>query len=94
MFKGTNIVEFVNQFDTKEKCFNYLGAIKWENGFNCPSRGNQTWSKTKLSYVRRCNKCKHKQSASAGTLFHKCKFDITNAFMICFLVSTGKKGSS
>jgi transposase-like protein len=94
MFKGSNILEFVNEFSTKESCLNYLGDIKWKIGFSCDNCSNTSWSKTKFSYVRRCNKCKHKQSATAGTLFHKCKIDMPKAFMIVFLVSTGKKGIS
>ena len=94
MFTGTNILEFVKRFDTKEKCLNYLGSIKWERGFSCINCDNTTWSKTKFSYVRRCNKCKYKQSATSGTLYHKCKIDMPKAFMIAFLVSTGKKGIS
>lgn len=94
MFKGSNIIDFVKQFDTKEKCLNYLGDIKWKDGFCCSKCENKTWSKTKFTYIRRCNKCKHKESSTAGTMFHKCKFDITKAFMITFLVSTGKKGIS
>lgn len=94
MFAGTNILEFVKQFDTKEKCLNYLGSIKWKQGFSCVNCYNTTWSKTKFSYVRRCNKCKYKQSATSGTLYHKCKIDMPKAFMITFLVSTGKKGIS
>lgn len=33
MFKGSNIIDFVKQFDTKEKRLNYLGNIKWAGGF-------------------------------------------------------------
>ena len=94
MFKGSNIIEFVKTFDTKEKCLNYLGDIKWADGFCCPKCKNTTFSKTKDLHIRRCNKCKHKESSTSGTLFHKCKFDITKAFALVFLVSTGKKGIS
>lgn len=47
-----------------------------------------------MSKVRRCNKCKHKDSATVGTLFHKCKIEMPKAFMIVFLVTTSKKGVS
>jgi hypothetical protein len=94
MFKGTNILEFVKHFDTKEKCLEYLSSYKWQKGFVCSKCRNITWSKTKAAHIRRCNKCKHKESATAGTLFHKCKIDLPKAFMIMFFVSTGKKGMS
>ncbi len=91
MFKGTNILDFVKAFDSKEKCLKYLSSLKWRKGFSCPKCGNSSWSKTKDFQIRRCNKCKHKDSATAGSLFHKCKIDLPKAFMIVFLVSTGKK---
>lgn len=94
MFKGTNILEFVKAFDSKEKCLKYLSSLKWRKGFSCPKCRHASWSKTKDFHIRRCNKCKHKDSATAGTLFHKCKIDMPKAFMIVFLVSTGKKGIS
>lgn len=94
MFKGTNILEFAKQFDSKEKCLFYLSSLKWQKGFVCSKCCNTTLSKTAYPHIRRCNKCKHKESATAGTLFHKCKIDLPKAFMIVFLVSTGKKGIS
>ena len=94
MFKGSNILDFIKEFDTNEKCLAYLSTIKWANGFCCTKCKNLSWSKTRQLHIRRCNKCKHKLSATSGTLFHKCKFDLSKAFMITFLVSTGKKGIS
>ena len=94
MFKGTDILEFARHFDTKDKCLKYLSSLKWQNGFTCSKCGNASWSKTAAEHIRRCNKCKYKQSATAETLFHKCKIDLAKAFMIMFLVSTGKKGMS
>lgn len=94
MFKGTNILEFAKQFDTKDNCLSYLSSFKWRKGFVCSRCKNESWSKTGFEHIRRCNKCKHKESATAGTLFHKCKIDLPKAFMIVFLVSTGKKGMS
>jgi len=94
MFKGANILDFIKTFDTSEKCLAYLVAIKWAGGFSCTKCNNLSWSKTKQLHIRRCNKCKNKVSATSGTLYHKCKFDLSKAFMITFLVSTGKKGVS
>ncbi len=94
MFKGTNILKFTSEFNTDEKCQIYLTELKWRRGFQCPKCKNNTWSKTRFDHIRRCNKCKHKESATAGTLFHKCKFSLHKAFTIVFLVSTGKKGIS
>jgi len=29
LFKGTNLIDFINRFDNKEKCKKYLAEIKW-----------------------------------------------------------------
>jgi hypothetical protein len=63
-------------------------------GFICPKYGHSGWCKTAASYVIKRNRCKHKTSATAGTLFHKAKFPIQQAFVIVFLVSSSKKGIS
>jgi transposase-like protein len=94
MFRGSNIIDFVKEFDTKEKCLAYLSSLKWRKEFCCSKCANKSWSRTAFAHIRRCNRYKHKESATAGTLFHKCKIDLPKAFMILFLVSTGKKGIS
>lgn len=87
-------MKFCKTFNTDNDCFNYLTDIKWENGFQCPKCNHTGWCKTKLNHIRKCNRCKHKTSATAGTLFHKVKFPIQQAFMIVFLVSSSRKGIS
>lgn len=51
MFKGTNILEFVKHFDTKEKCLDYLGSYKWRKDFVCSKCSNISWSKTKSAHI-------------------------------------------
>lgn len=35
MFKGTNILDFVKEFESKENCLVYLSSLKWRKGFVC-----------------------------------------------------------
>ncbi len=44
--------------------------------------------------TRECTKCRYKESATAGTLFHKVKFGIQKAFCIVFEMSCTTKGLS
>jgi hypothetical protein len=94
MFTGNDIIEFSEAFSTNEACYTYLSSLKWENGFSCPKCGHAVWCKTNLAHVRKCVRCKHKDSATAGTLFHKLKFPIRQAFWLVFLVANSKKGIS
>lgn len=94
MFYSTDITEFVKAFDTKEKCLRYLSSLKWADGYCCSLCGHKGWSRTKDPFVRKCNHCKHKESATAGTLFHGCKISLPKAFLMVFLVGSSKKGIS
>jgi hypothetical protein len=33
MFTGYNLQEFIMEFNSEEKCKNYLFKLKWEGGF-------------------------------------------------------------
>ena len=95
LFKGTNLIDFIDRFDNNEKCKNYLADIKWANGFTC-SKCNHTyyWKKKNDPFVRVCKGCRHIESVTANTLFHKVKFDLRKAFLIIFEMSTTTKGCS
>lgn len=86
-FKGQNAIEFYTAFNSEDKCKEYLADIKWENGYECVKCKNETYQK-RLDHSRTCNKCSHTESASANGLFHKVKFGLENAFVICFEMAT------
>lgn len=94
MFKGTDIIDFLKQFSDDETCLKYLADIKWQDNYQCVKCGHTGWCKTKKAYVRKCNRCKHKESVTANTLFHKIKFPIHKAFFIVFMMTTSKKSWS
>lgn len=94
MFTGNNIIDFVTRFGDEVTCQKYLAKMKWENGFSCTICGHTGWARMGESFHRKCNRCKHIESPTAGTLFHKVKFPLQKAFLIVFLVSTSKKGIS
>jgi len=93
LFKGQNLLEFSERFDSEEKCIAYLAHIKWENGFTCVKCGHSA-SQIRCNHSRTCNKCSHTQSATANTLFHKVKFGVRKAFFICFEMATTTKSLS
>jgi transposase-like protein len=94
MYTGTDIIDFFNQFSNEKICLKYLSDQKWNTGYACIKCNNKSWSKTAKPYVRKCNKCKYKESATANTLFHKIKFPLPKAFYIVFMMSTSKKSLS
>lgn len=93
MFEGTGIFEFVNRFKTEEYRKDYLYEIKWGQEFACRKCGGRSWSKTKDNYTKKCNRCKHKESVTAGKLFHKCKFPLRKALIDCLSYERREKAS-
>jgi len=81
-------------FRDDEKCLEFLAGIKWSEGFRCRKCGNENSCAGKSPYSRRCTKCKTEESASAGTIFHNCKFPLSKAFYIAYSVCKGKEDIS
>jgi hypothetical protein len=65
---------------------------KWRDGYACPKCGHTHYCEGGTPYSRRCTRCKHTDSPTAGTLFHKVKFPLLKAFYIVYFVATNKKG--
>ena len=93
IFKGQNVVEFVRRFKTDVDCKEYLAHWKWGDGFKCVKCGHNA-SQVRADHSRTCNICSHTESATAGTLFHRVRFGVLEAFHICFEMSTTTKGLS
>ena len=94
LFKGMDFLEFTDKFRTNEDCKEYLAQFKWKDGFKCTKCGSTEAHNSKDPTIRRCKHCYHKESTTAGTIFHKLKFDLRKAFAMVFIMSTTSKGSS
>jgi hypothetical protein len=86
IFNNLDLKEFEKYFCTEERCLEFLSNLKWQNGFVCRRCGHASFCKGKTPFSRRCNRCKIEESATAHTLFHKCKFPLMQAFRIVFQV--------
>lgn len=86
LFENIDIEEFESQFSSDEQCLKYLAEDKWKDGFVCRKCGHSNYCEGKTLYSRRCTKCKSQESATAHTIFHRCKIPIHEAFKITYLV--------
>lgn len=93
-FAGVNSIKFHRQFKDDSSCYEYLSFVKWQNGYKCKRCKGEKFCKGKKPFSRRCIKCSHDESPTAGTMFDKCKFPLLIAFHIAFKISTKKKGMS
>ena len=78
-------------FHSDEKCLEFLAGIKWSDGFVCKKCGNTNYCPGQEPFSRRCTRCKSKETAMNGTIFHGIKFPISKAFYIAFNVCKGNE---
>jgi len=88
LFENIDIKEFDIRFSSDEQCLKFLVDSKWKNGFVCRKCGHTNYCNGQTLYSRRCTRCKSQESATAHTIFHRCKIPIQEAFKITFLVCT------
>jgi len=94
IFKGQGVIAFAGRFKTDDDCRSYLADVKWGDGvFKCRKCGHGR-CQVRRDGSRTCNICSDTESPTAGTLFHKVKFGLLNAFHVCFEMATTTKGLS
>lgn len=65
-----NQIEFEKMFKTEQNCIDYLVAIRWTHGFECPICGSiRSWKKSNGRFE--CIDCHKETTVTNGTIFHK-----------------------
>lgn len=82
------LARFKEIFPDDQSCLSLLSDLKWKDGFTCKKCGNQNSCRGKSPYSRRCTRCKKEESATANTIFHRCKIPINTAFELAYLACT------
>ena len=93
-FKSLSLFEFQERYPTEDSCVKFLTELKWSKGYSCIKCGHKHYCKGNHVEDRQCTRCRYISSATAGTLFHGCKFSILKAFYIVYYLSTSKNGIS
>ncbi|MDD2964560.1 MAG: transposase [Bacteroidales bacterium] len=86
IFDRIPVDSYPSEFYTEEACLEHIAGVKWEHGYQCRKCGHDHYCRGKTPYSRRCTKCKHEESATAHTIFHRCKIALPTAFRIAWLV--------
>lgn len=91
-----NVLKTPSQrFSCDDDCYKFMAEIKWpDERFVCRRCGNTTYHHGRSPYSRRCNKCKHDESVTSGTMLDKLKFPILTAFNIISCLATRDTGIS
>lgn len=81
-FEGRDILNFVKQLPTDDKCKQYLAKHKWYDGFTSSKcQGEKGY---KRGYRYHCCDCHHVERSTSNTLFHKVEFGLQKAFCMLF----------
>lgn len=81
-------------FTNNQKCLEFLVDLKWKNGYCCKKCNHNKFGIGKNRLNRRCLRCRYDESPTAGTLFHKIKFPLNEAFEIVYHLSHIPEGIS
>lgn len=87
--------DFDKWFSSEIACLEYIGKLRWPEGFICPGCGEKP---DKASLMGRglylCRKCKRQTSITAGTLFHGSRKPLRTWFLAMWFVTSQKHGAS
>src|ERR1035437_1464369 len=87
------ILEFETRFASEEACRDYLFALRWPEGFQCPAcnHGKAWWTSR---YLLHCAACGHQASVIAGTIFQDTHKPLRLWFRALWYVTSQKSGGS
>jgi transposase-like protein len=88
-----NVIDFQDMFPTEQACEEYLFAVRWPEGFVCPTcMHTEAW---KLgSGLLRCQDCSRDVSLTAGSIFQGSRLSLRLWFQALWYVVCSKQGVS
>lgn len=99
-----NLIDITAEFNTDDKCLDYLEAMRWPNVVACIKCGSvkvskitrETKTKNRRKRLYQCleKECKHQFSPTAGTIFHDSHLPLKKWFAAIALICEAKKGLS
>jgi len=92
-----SLPQFQKFFPDDARCAKYLEAMKWPEGFVCPTCGHQEEPYrfvTRSSVVLRCRACRKNASLTAGTIMQSSHTPLTTWFWGAYLMTTQTPGIS
>lgn len=94
IFEEIKVNMIDDYFSDEEKCLKYLSDEKWKEGFKCRKCGHTNYCSGKKPFSRRCTRCKTEESATAHTIFHRCRISLPTAFKLAIIVCSDKEIST
>lgn len=98
------LIDVHREFNSQEKCLDYLEHMRWPSAVGCVKCGSLSVSritreaegKNKRTRIYQCleKECKHQFSATSGTIFHDSHLPLDKWFLAIALICEAKKGIS
>src|SRR5258705_6293772 len=91
-----SIVEFQKEFDSDEKCRQFLEQQRWNGTPACPFCGSLNVTRLKNGKRFQCNEkqCRNKFSVTVGTVLQSSNIPLTKWFVAMYIWSNHSKGIS
>jgi transposase-like protein len=89
-----NLVNLIQQFNSEDKCRNYLEALRWPEGVLCPRCECESVSKLEARNQYECNSCRYQFSVTSGTIMHDTHLPLWKWFLTVYMIVESKKAVS
>jgi len=89
-----NLVQFIDEYGTEEKCLDHLFKHKWSTGYVCEKCGSVEYYQIKTRGTYECKHCHYQASVISNTVMHKTHTKLTKWFLAIYLISKDKRGIS
>jgi len=87
------LTEFERRFSSDQACREYLFALRWPEGFECPRCATRkAWPTRRGLWL--CAGCRQQVSVTAGTIFQDSRLPLTLWFRAMWYLTSQKNGSS
>jgi len=88
-----NLREFDRLFAHKDACLHFLEKVRWESKFVCQRCGDSNYWVLGTG-LRRCKKCRFKNSVKTGTIFESSRLPLKMWFYAIWWITAQKTGVS
>ena len=89
-----NLVRLIEQFDTDDKCREYLEQLRWPDGVACLRCGSLKCYYTSTRQTWECDSCGYHFSVTAGTMLHDTHLPLRKWMLAVYLMVESRKGIS
>jgi transposase-like protein len=94
MTNSVNLCTLIEQFGDDAKCREYLEALRWRGGLECPRCAHEEATKIAKREQWYCIACHYNFSVTAGTIFNDSHLPLTKWFLATYLLCESRKGMS